>query len=96
MGNLLDIDLRTSEVKALLLDEMGAALLAGAGVGLFELITQSTDWAKYSPPLDPNAGNHKRYLELFGFFADVYQRIKELFPRLTPVPGKTESPPNSR
>jgi sugar (pentulose or hexulose) kinase len=73
----------------------GAALLAGAGVDLFDVIQQSRNWANFDAPLDPNLESQKRYGELFEVYREIYRQNKDLFQRLSSIPGKTESQPNS-
>jgi xylulokinase len=61
---------------------VGAALLAGAGVGLFEPGAAARAWAHYDPPLEPDLRCHARYQEIFGLFRAAYHKHKEDFRRL--------------
>jgi xylulokinase len=55
--------LRTAEQSAL-----GAALLAGAGIGLFDLKTTAEQWAAYAAPIQPV---HQR--------SEIYRRVRPIF-----------------
>ncbi len=58
---------------------LGAALLAGAGVGLFEPATAATAWAAYDPPLEPDSGRHDRYETLLALFRGAYLKHRDDF-----------------
>jgi xylulokinase len=62
--------LRIEEQSAL-----GAALLAGAGIGLFDITDASQKWAKYDAPTDPNLTDRARYLEILSLYRSIYQNI---------------------
>jgi xylulokinase len=68
--------LKTAEQSAL-----GAALLAGAGVGLFDPGATAQEWASYDPPVEPDLANHARYLELLELFRCAYRNNRQEFPR---------------
>ena len=63
--------LQTSEQSAL-----GAILLAGAGVGLFDLATTAQAWASYGEVVAPDAEHHALYAERLAAFRDLYRRNK--------------------
>jgi len=70
---------------------MGAALLAGAGVGLFELGETGRRWATYGPAIGPDESSHARYQALLGIFRDSYRKHREDFVglrRLCESPGE--------
>ena len=64
---------------------LGAAFIAGMGVGLFD------DWAdieKYitvAAVTEPNMEHHARYQALYRIYREVYERVKDLFPQLYDV-----------
>jgi sugar (pentulose or hexulose) kinase len=60
----------------------GAALLAGAGLGLFEAGEAAREWAHYDPPIDPDSENHARYQEILPIFQRAYQVHRGDFKRL--------------
>jgi xylulokinase len=61
---------------------LGAALLAGAGIGLFDLLTAACSWATYDPPVEPDSRNHEDYLALFEMFRGTYRKHRSDFHRL--------------
>jgi xylulokinase len=50
----------------------GAAMLAGAGVGLFDAPSAARDWARRGDPLTPHAGRHAMYERLYDVYKAVY------------------------
>lgn len=66
--------LETTEQSAL-----GAVLLAGAGIGLFDLASTACAWARYGPATVPDPGRHALYQERFAAFRGVYQRNRGWF-----------------
>ena len=69
--------LRTAEQSA-----VGAALLAGAGIGLFDPGVRAQQWASYDSPVEPDLNHHARYLELLELFRDAYRNNRQEFPKL--------------
>jgi xylulokinase len=65
----------------------GAALLAGAGIGLLEPLAASRAWARYDLPVEPDPKNHARYQELLGLFRNAYQVHRQDFKKLEGFPG---------
>ena len=63
--------LQTSEQSAL-----GAILLAGAGVGLFDLATTAQAWASYGEVVAPDASRRGLYAERLAAFRELYRRNK--------------------
>ena len=61
--------LQTSEQSAL-----GALLLAGAGIGLFDLAAAARDRASYGAVVAPDPAQHEFYSEQFSAFRDLYRR----------------------
>jgi xylulokinase len=64
--------LRVGEQSAL-----GAALLAGAGIGLFDIIETSPKWVKYETAIEPDLANQAEYQEVFALFHSIYRKLKE-------------------
>lgn len=56
---------------------LGSALLAGAGLGLFDIKEASQQWAVYDAPIDPHLSDREQYLEMLSLFRSTYQRYKE-------------------
>ncbi len=61
---------------------LGAILLAGTGLGLFELNTTAQRWANYTPPVEPNDQRHIFYGALLALFRSAYQKHREDFRQL--------------
>jgi xylulokinase len=61
---------------------MGALLLAGAGIGLFDPAPTARAWATYGPPVEPDARRHALYQDLLPLFRGAYQKHREDFARL--------------
>ncbi|MEZ4558142.1 MAG: hypothetical protein R2854_17185 [Caldilineaceae bacterium] len=62
----------------------GAALLAGAGVGLFDLTTTARTWARYGAPVLPDAARHLFFLSALARFRAAYARNRDLMDASTP------------
>jgi xylulokinase len=78
-------DIFNLPVQQLLVKEqsaIGAILLAGCGIGLFDLGSTAYEWATYGTPLEPNLDRHAIYQELLGIFRNAYQKHREDFRRL--------------
>ncbi|MCB9159275.1 MAG: xylulokinase [Caldilineaceae bacterium] len=62
----------------------GAALLAGAGVGLFDLTTTARTWARYGAPVLPAAERHAFYRSALARFRAAYLHNRDLMDASTP------------
>jgi xylulokinase len=60
----------------------GAVLLAGSGLGLFDLRTQADQWTEYGLPIEPDHFNQAHYRELFDVFRAAYPKHRADFERL--------------
>jgi xylulokinase len=69
---------------------LGALLLAGAGIGLFEPDAEAQRWATYGTPLEPDNDRHVFYQELLSLFRSTYQKHREDFAALQQLAGKAE------
>lgn len=76
--NLPVYQLKTREQAAL-----GAALLAGSGIGLFEVKDSSLSWADYEEPVEPNDQQNVVYQELLEIFRSAYVKHQADFGRLS-------------
>jgi len=72
-------NLRVQRLQVVEQSALGAALLAGAGIGCFDAAAQALEWAAYDAPVEPNEENHHRYLEIAARFQDAYTVHKEDF-----------------
>jgi xylulokinase len=61
---------------------LGAALLAGGGVGLFEPGATGQAWAGYDPLVEPDRRHHERYQNLLPIFRRAYQQHRQDFREL--------------
>jgi xylulokinase len=70
-------DLPVERLQIVEQSAMGAALLAGAGIGRFDAAAQAQGWAACDAPVEPLGGNHARYMEFSDRFHDVYSKHQE-------------------
>lgn len=61
---------------------MGAALLAGAGAGMFAPVEASQEWAHYGARSEPDVRRHERYQELSKIFREAYSPVTGVSHRL--------------
>ena len=57
----------------------GAALLAGAGTGHFELLPTAHQWARTTTPVQPNLEDHASYQQLLPRFCLAYSQNRLLY-----------------
>jgi xylulokinase len=69
---------------------LGALLLAGAGIDLFEPAVEAQSWVTYGPPLEPDNNRHEFYQELLPMFRDAYQKHREDFATLQHLAKKAK------
>jgi xylulokinase len=61
---------------------LGAAILAGAGMGLFDALEASQKWASFDPLIEPDLKVHSRYMEILQVFRNAYRQNRLDFQRL--------------
>jgi xylulokinase len=61
---------------------LGAAFCAGIGIGVFNSWDEIEKYIKISTVTIPNQKNHTRYQELFCLYREIYESLKDKFPRL--------------
>lgn len=61
---------------------VGAALLAGSGLGLFDPLTMAKQWAGYEPKIEPDARANEIYGRLLPIYRTAYQKHKADFVEL--------------
>ncbi|MFC1975234.1 xylulokinase [Chloroflexota bacterium] len=72
---------------------LGALLLAGAGMKLFESDDTAQTWATYGPPVEPNPQQHAFYQQsLLPLFRSAYQKHREDFRQLQNLQRQYQSP----
>lgn len=61
---------------------LGAAFVAGKGVGGFQDWGEIERFIRLDPTVEPDPTAHGRYEALFAVYRELYERNKDLFPRL--------------
>jgi xylulokinase len=61
---------------------LGAAFIAGMGVGIFKEWGEIEKFIEINQVTQPNLENHKRYQALFTIYREVYEDLKETYPKL--------------
>lgn len=65
---------------------LGAAAIAGVGAGVFDSFPEGArQMARVRQLLEPDAGRHQRYQEIFGIYQDAYTQLRPLFARLAEI-----------
>ena len=64
---------------------LGAVLLAGGGIGLFDPGAAARAWATYGPTVEPDSGRHALYQALVPMFRDAYRKHRQDFVNLAKV-----------
>lgn len=67
---------------------LGAAVVAGMGVGLFTDWSQIDRFIAIGSVMQPDAERHERYLKAYAIYRDLYESLKPLFPRLRAFGGE--------
>jgi len=63
---------------------LGAAILAGTGIGLYRDATEASDkLVTITDKLEPNKKNIEKYERLFKLYVDLYERLKDSFETLS-------------
>ena len=66
---------------------LGAAFCAGMGVGAFTSWDQIERYIKISNVTIPDVEKHARYLKFFALYREIYESLKDKFPRLAEASG---------
>ncbi len=66
---------------------LGAAFCAGMGVGAFSAWDEIERYIKISTVTQPNPENHQRYKKMFILYREIYEALKDKFPRLGEFAG---------
>jgi xylulokinase len=61
---------------------LGAAFIAGMGVGIFDDWAEIERFVEVSDVVEPNQEAHQRYLRLFTIYRDLYESVRGKFPAL--------------
>lgn len=54
----------------------GDAILAGVATGVIPDFKVTKRWVEYVDPMEPDPENHRRYLEIFSLYKQVYEHVK--------------------
>jgi sugar (pentulose or hexulose) kinase len=54
----------------------GDAILAGVATGMLKDYSVAKQWVEYIDPMEPNPGNHARYMEYFALYKQIYNHVK--------------------
>jgi len=65
----------------------GDAVLAGVATGLFKDYSMCKEWAEYVDWMDPIPENHKRYMEYFELYKNLYNHVKDDYRSLAALRG---------
>jgi len=61
---------------------LGAAFIAGMGVGLFQDWGEIEKFITIAAVTEPNMEHHRHYRRLYRIYRDLYERLKTLYPEL--------------
>jgi xylulokinase len=61
---------------------LGAAFIAGKGVGIFQDWGEIEKYIQISTVTQPNPENQQRYRELFKIYREIYENLKCTYPEL--------------
>ncbi|MBQ9941501.1 MAG: xylulokinase [Christensenellaceae bacterium] len=64
---------------------LGAAIVAGHGVGLYPDITMAREFMKITHVVDPIPANVEKYKEIIEVFNEAYEAMVPIYPKLQPV-----------
>lgn len=61
---------------------LGAAFIAGKGIGIFQSWEEIEKYIRVDAVTEPNPQNLERYQQLFEVYLETYRRLKDLYPKL--------------
>ncbi len=67
---------------------LGAAFCAGIGVGAFQGWDEIEQYIQVAAVNLPNMENHALYMEMFQLYREIYESLKDKFPRLARISGQ--------
>ncbi len=70
---------------------VGAALLAGGGIGLLDSSEAARRWARTETPVAPDPSRHALYQDLGATYRDLYGRLRDEFRRLGEIEGAADN-----
>ncbi|MDF2614593.1 MAG: xylB [Clostridia bacterium] len=88
-GIITDVfNVPTVMVKSRVGAPFGDAILAGVGVGIFKDFSIAKEKAEYVDRMEPNLENHKKYMECFAIYKNLYDHLKGDFKDLAKINKK--------
>ncbi len=70
---------------------LGAAFVAGMGVGAFRDWSEIERFIEVSTVTEPNLQNHDCYEALFGIYREVYENLKSTYPKLAEITARAQA-----
>lgn len=67
---------------------LGAAFIAGMGVGIFHRWEEIDNFVEIDTVIHPDPANHERYNQLFLIYLELYTSLKDTFPCLNDISGE--------
>jgi xylulokinase len=67
----------------------GDAILAGVATGAYPDFSVAREWAEYIEPMEPDLANHRRYMDYFSLYKQLYEHVKEDFLALAELRERT-------
>ncbi|MBL7201197.1 MAG: FGGY-family carbohydrate kinase [Anaerolineae bacterium] len=67
----------------------GDAILAGVATGAYPDFSVAREWAEYIEPMEPDPANHRRYMDYFSLYKQLYEHVKEDFLALAELRERT-------
>jgi xylulokinase len=79
------LGLRLEQISGHPGSSLGAAFVAGMGVGLFSDWGEIERFIRIASVTEPNPEDHERYQKLFGLYREIYEALKDKFPVLAGI-----------
>jgi xylulokinase len=66
----------------------GDAILAGVASGVFKDFSVAKEWVRHVEPMQPNEVRHKRYMEFFDLYKQLYEHVRDDYKKLAELREK--------
>jgi len=63
---------------------LGAAFIAGKGIGVFDQWSDIEAFIEIAATIEPDPAAHRNYVSLFNIYRELYERNRDLFVKLLP------------
>jgi xylulokinase len=67
---------------------LGDAVLAGVATGIFKDFSVARDWVEYIDRMEPDAPNHRLYMDYFEAYKKLYTHVKSDYQELAKLRGR--------